>query len=147
MSFCGDSVMRITFDPSTLKQTRWYQLLIRFVLGGFITAATGIIGKEFGPAVGGLFLAFPAIFPASSTLIEKHEKEKKERAGLRGDKRARQLVSVDAAGTAIGCVGLFAFALVVDLAIRHTAAWLAISAATLAWAAVSVFFWQLRKRI
>ena len=28
-----------------------------------------------------LFLAFPAIFPASATLIEKHEKEKKEREG------------------------------------------------------------------
>jgi hypothetical protein len=30
-----------------------------------------------GPRVGGLFLAFPAIFPASATLVEKHEKQKK----------------------------------------------------------------------
>ena len=33
--------------------------------------------KRYGPGVAGLFLAFPAIFPAGATLIEKHEKEKK----------------------------------------------------------------------
>jgi hypothetical protein len=32
----------------------------------------GLIAARFGPVVGGLFLAFPAIFPASATLIEKH---------------------------------------------------------------------------
>ena len=47
---------------------------------GLITAVAGIIAKQFGPGIGGLFLAFPAIFPASATLIEKHEKQKKENA-------------------------------------------------------------------
>jgi hypothetical protein len=30
----------------------------------------GLLAKKFGSTVGGLFLAFPAIFPASATLIE-----------------------------------------------------------------------------
>ena len=50
-----------------------------------MTVLAGVIAKKFGPVVGGLFLAFPAIFPASATLIEKHERERKERKGLKGD--------------------------------------------------------------
>ena len=38
--------------------------------------------QRWGPGIGGLFLAFPAIFPASATLVEKHEKQKKNRAGI-----------------------------------------------------------------
>jgi hypothetical protein len=60
--------------------------------------------------VGGLFLAFPAIFPASATLIEKHEKERKQRDGLKGAYQAAEAVSVDAAGAAIGTyLGEFPF--------------------------------------
>jgi hypothetical protein len=36
---------------------------IRFVIGGLITTATGLVARKFGPVVGGLFLAYPAIFP------------------------------------------------------------------------------------
>ena len=42
------------------------------------------------PVVGGLFLAFPAIFPASATLIEKHGRERKEKAGLAGARRCKR---------------------------------------------------------
>jgi hypothetical protein len=73
--------MRIKVDLSVIGQTRWYEYAIRFLFGGLITAVAGITAKQFGPIIGGLFLAFPAIFPASATLIEKHEKEKKEREG------------------------------------------------------------------
>jgi len=72
-----------------------------------ITALAGIIAKKFGPGIGGLFLAFPAIFPASATLIEKHEKEKKESLGLKGAARGRNAASIDAAGSSLGSVGLF----------------------------------------
>jgi hypothetical protein len=44
-------------------------------------------------------LAFPSIFPASATLIEKHEKEKKEKKGLQETQRGRKAVSIDAAGS------------------------------------------------
>jgi hypothetical protein len=81
--------MRIQIDTSSLKQTRWHEFAVRFLLGGLITAATGIIGKKYGPSVGGLFLAFPVIFPASATLIDKHERGKKQgqAAGVRGCRR------------------------------------------------------------
>jgi hypothetical protein len=139
--------MRIEIDFSAWKRTRWYELAARFLLGGFITAATGLISKEWGPSVGGLFLAFPAIFPASATLIDKHEKEKKQRAGLEARRRARQLVSVDAAGTAIGSIGLFVFALLNSQLIARYTPWLVILAATLLWFAVSVLIWHIRKRM
>jgi hypothetical protein len=139
--------MRVRFDVSNIRKSRWHELAIRFLLGGLITVAAGLIGKKYGAAVGGLFLAFPAIFPASATLIDKHEKEKKQRAGLQGTGRARQLVSVDAAGTAMGSVGLFVFALLVTELVRQHSAWLVISAATLVWIGVSVLIWHVRKRM
>ncbi|HTS08556.1 MAG TPA: DUF3147 family protein, partial [Candidatus Eisenbacteria bacterium] len=90
--------MRVKIDTSGLKATNWHQLLLRFVFGGLVTAAAGLIAKIYGPAVGGLFLAFPAIFPASATLIEKHERERKQKTGLHGTVRARKAVAIDAAG-------------------------------------------------
>ena len=76
--------MIVQFKPSALRQTRGYEYLVRFVLGGVMTAVAGLIAARFGPVIGGLFLAFPAIFPASVTLIEKHVRERKEKAGLPG---------------------------------------------------------------
>jgi hypothetical protein len=69
----GESLTKITVDLSSVRQTTWQQFATRFLVGGTITSVVGIIAKEFGPGIGGLFLAFPAIFPASATLIEKHE--------------------------------------------------------------------------
>jgi hypothetical protein len=75
-------------------------------LGGSVTVIAGLLAKEFGPVLGGLFLAFPAIFPASATLIEKHETEKKQKAGIMNSMRDRQAAGVDACGAAMGSIGL-----------------------------------------
>jgi len=136
--------MRTEVDLSALKQTRWQQLLVRFCLGGAITAATGIIAKKYGPGVGGLFLAFPAIFPAGATLIEKHEREKKRKAGLDGRRRARKAAAVDAAGAAIGSIGLLAFALLISRFVTRYKPWIVVLGGTLCWAGC-VFLWRLRK--
>ncbi len=120
---------------------------MRFVLGGLITAVAGIIAKEFGPVMGGLFLAFPAIFPASASLIEKHEKQRKEEKGLHGAKRGRQAASVDAAGSAIGSIGLLLFAWVVWRFLPQHNAVLVIALATIVWFLVAVAGWQIRKRV
>jgi Protein of unknown function (DUF3147). len=82
--------MIVQFKPSALRQTRWYEYLVRFVLGGAMTVVAGLIAARFGPVVGGLFLAFPAIFPASATLIEKHVRQRKEEAGCRERGAARK---------------------------------------------------------
>jgi hypothetical protein len=104
--------MIVRFKPSVLFQTRWYEYLIRFALGGAMTVVAGLIAARFGPVIGGLFLAFPAIFPASATLIEKHVRERKEKAGLPGARRGKEAAALDAAGAALGSFGLAAFGLV-----------------------------------
>jgi len=139
--------MLIKVNPSALKQTKWHEYLVRFAFGGLITAAAGIIAKKFGPEVGGLFLAFPAIFPATATLIEKHETEKKQKKGLKGIVRGRNAASVDAAGSAMGSVGLFVFAVIVLHFIAAHNLWLVLAGAMLGWLAVSVLTWLIRKRV
>jgi hypothetical protein len=137
--------MRVKVDTSSLGQIKWHQYATRFALGGLITAGAGIVAKEFGPVIGGLFLAFPAIFPAGATLIEKHEEEKKAKQGLNGSLRGRQAASVDAAGSAIGSLGLLVFAMVVWLFAPSHRPWAVLLGAMAAWLAVSVLIWQIRK--
>jgi hypothetical protein len=139
--------MRIQVDLSTLRQGKWYEYAVRFLFGGIITALAGMIAKKFGPGIGGLFLAFPAIFPASATLIEKHEKEKKESLGLHGTARGRSAASVDAAGSSMGSIGLLVFALAVSQFLQRDPPWIVLPAATLLWLAVSVAVWQIRKAL
>ena len=139
--------MQVKVDPSVIRQTRWYEYAIRFLSGGLITAVAGIIAQKLGPVIGGLFLAFPAILPASATLIEKHEKQKKDGEGLRGTRRGREAASVDAAGSAMGSVGLLAFALLVWQFLPRHSAWMVLTGATVAWLVVSVLIWHLRKRV
>jgi 4-hydroxybenzoate polyprenyltransferase len=142
----AENVMRVRFDTAALRQTKWHQYAIRFLFGGLITAAAGIIAKQYGPVIGGLFLAFPAIFPAGATLIEKHEKVKKQKAGMSGTVRGRQAASVDAAGAAMGSVGLLVFALLVWEFVSRHRSWIVLLVATAAWLVVSVLIWQIRKR-
>ncbi len=137
--------MRVKIDLSALRETKWRDYAIRFLFGGLITAVAGIIAKAFGPGVGGLFLAFPAIFPASATLIEKHERQKKERQGVDGTVRGRMAASVDAAGAAMGSLGLAVFAFVVWKLVPRDSHWMVLIAATTSWLAVSVLVWKIRK--
>ena len=58
-------------------------------LGGW-TLLAAILAERFGPAFGGLFLAFPAIFPSSARLMDKHERQKKAQAGITATLRGRQ---------------------------------------------------------
>jgi hypothetical protein len=139
--------MRVKIDSSALRQTQWHDYAIRFFFGGLITAIAGIIAKELGPGVGGLFLAFPAIFPASATLIEKQEKQKKERQGVDGTVRGRKAASIDAAGAAMGSLGLVVFAVVVWKLVPRYSHWMVLVAATTSWCAVSVLVWKIGKAV
>jgi hypothetical protein len=141
------TAMRIQINPSPLFKTKWYEYATRFVLGGLITVGAGLIAEKWGPGVGGLFLAFPAIFPASATLIEKHEKQSKQAKGLAGEQRAKNAAAVDAAGASIGGIGLLAFALVGSAFLPDRSAPLILLLGTCAWFLVSVIFWIWRKAI
>jgi hypothetical protein len=122
-----------------------HEWAIRFVFGGLCCVAAGLIAERFGPGIGGLFLAFPAIFPAGASLVEAHEEKHKARAGFDDTNRGRAVASVDAAGASIGCIGLAGFALVFWLCLPTLDTWVVSLLASLAWLLLSVTFWLLRK--
>lgn len=110
-------------DFGQLSQTRWQDLAIRFGFGALVSVAAGVIAMYFGERVGGLLLAFPAILPATLTLIEKEE----------GEKRSFH----DLQGTVAGACGLVAFGVVGATTIGRLATPVALLASLLAWCIVA----------
>jgi hypothetical protein len=137
--------LNISVDFSALRRAKWHQFALRFMFGGIICVLAGLISQKYGPGVGGLFMAFPAIFPASATLLENEEKEKKERVGLHGSICGRKVAGVDAAGAAMGCLGMIAFAAIVWQLLPKQSAPTVLIGATAAWFCVSVLVWQMRR--
>lgn len=135
----------IRISLSSLREGRWYEYVIRFALGGAATVFTGLVSSRYGASVGGLFLALPAIFCASATLIATHEIRRKREAGLRGERRGQMAAALDSAGAALGSGGMFAFALVFWLTVEKSVA-AAFVAASCAWIAVSVAAWFARRK-
>lgn len=135
----------IRFSTSSLREGRWYEYLIRFALGGAATVFTGFVSSWYGASIGGLFLALPAIFCASATLIEKHEIRRKRETGLAGERRGQEAAALDSAGTALGALGLLAFAIVFSLLIEWSVA-AAFVGASLTWLVVSVAAWFVRRK-
>jgi hypothetical protein len=134
--------MLVRLSISSLKDSRWYEYVVRFALGGIATVFTGVVSSSYGPSVGGLFLALPAVFCASATLIESHEARRKREAGLAGKRRGREAAALDAAGAALGSLGMLGFAVtfcafVERQSIAAFAAWLS------AWAVVAFVAWRI----
>lgn len=123
---------QIQVKPSALKRTRLSEYVIRFVFGGLITAITGLIAHQFGPVIGGLFLAFPAILPASATLIERHSGKDKAKATT--------------GGSSLGAVGLLAFGAVVWATAGRIPPWGLLAVALVAWFATAAAAWFLLRR-
>jgi Protein of unknown function (DUF3147) len=135
----------IEFNWSSLKDTEAHEYAVRFLFGGLATVVAGLVARRYGPGIGGLFLAFPAIFPASATMIENHEKKRKAAIGSDGRPRGRMAASLDSSGASLGCVGLMAFAYVLWRWIDDHNAWLMISVATALWLSIACLLWKLRE--
>ncbi len=73
---------------------------MRFALGAAVSIVAGIISSVGGPRIGGVFLAFPAILPASLTFIQQKE----------GTRKADR----DAIGAVLGGLALVVFAAVAE---------------------------------
>jgi hypothetical protein len=132
--------MRPKLSFGALKEGRWYEYVARFVLGGIATVVTGLISSRWGPSIGGLFLALPAIFCASATLVEKHEMRRKHEAGLSGRRRGEEAAALDAAGAALGGFGLLAFAVTFSFLVERNVA-VAFAASFVAWATFAMTAW------
>jgi hypothetical protein len=98
-------------------------LAVRFAFGFGVSVAAGLVTLEAGNRVGGLFLAFPAILPASLTLIDKRE--------------GRQKAATDVSGAVLGAVGLISFALVSWQLSGHAPLGITQGAAAAAWIATA----------
>src|ERR1700676_1210411 len=138
-------LVRVSLDFSAFGRTKGYEYAVRFLFGGATTVVAGLLAKHFGPALGGLFLAFPAIFPASATLVEKHEKEKKQHAGIFHTRRGRQAAAVDAAGAAMGSLGLALFGFTIWKWLPLWRPWPVLLCGTVGWLVTSFALWRIRK--
>jgi hypothetical protein len=138
--------MLVRFKLAALKETQAHEYLARFALGGLTTVAAGLVADYGGPALGGLMLAFPAIFCASATLIEKHERAKKQSKRLQGARRGKQAAALDAAGAAWGSIAMAAFAVAVYL-LATGSPFACLAAASLVWLAVAVAVFFARRKL
>jgi uncharacterized membrane protein (GlpM family) len=119
--------MAPALHADALRRTHTSAYLIRFGFGGSMTALAGIIAHAYGPAIGGLFLAFPAILPASLTLVATQD--------------GRQSAVEEARGAILGAVGLGAFAAAVWLLGGRIATALVLMFAAATWFIISCTLW------
>jgi hypothetical protein len=139
--------MRVKLKFDSLKQTKPTEYMSRFVFGGAVTVLAGFVADHYGPVLGGLFLAFPGIFPAGVSLVEEHKTLREKAEGKRGMRSARGQASVEAAGASVGTLGLMGFAVVLwqGLPGHNFLPMLLLAAGT--WVAVSWLFWWTRERM
>jgi hypothetical protein len=119
--------LRPQFDTAGLKKSKPWEYAVRFVFGGVVTVLAGLAAKVWGPLIGGLFLAFPAILPASLTLVKRHN--------------GREQAVDDARGGRLGSVGLIGFAATVWAAARCWTPVVVLAVATAVWLAIDGILW------
>jgi hypothetical protein len=114
-------------EPSGLTEAKPWEHVVRFLFGGLVTAGAGLIAHRWGPTIGGLFLAFPAILPASLTLVKRHD--------------GRSKAVDDARGARIGALALVLFAAGVWLGAGAWPMPILLASVTLLWILVSIGVW------
>jgi hypothetical protein len=110
---------RPRFDGGALRKQSPRDYFIRFAFGAVISAVAPAVAIVVGARIGGTLLAFPAILPASLTLIER--------------KSGRDEAVVDSKGAALGGVALVVFAIVAARALPRLNAVAALTVAGLSW--------------
>jgi hypothetical protein len=112
-----------SLSPQGLKDKKPQDYMVRFVFGASISLIAALVSLKY-QLFGGVFLAFPAILPASLTLVERDS--------------GRKEASIDAEGAIIGAVGQMAFALVAAFGIEPLGAITALMMAAVSWLLVAV---------
>jgi hypothetical protein len=119
--------MTPTLDLHRLRDKKPWEFLLRFAFGGAVTVATQLIARAFGPEIAGLFLAFPAILPASLTLLWQHD----------GPLEA----SRDATGAMAGSIALVPFAVCARWGFGVPPPGVVLAVASVAWFATGALLW------
>jgi hypothetical protein len=114
----------IRVEPSKLREVKPHELAVRFAFGAVISMVAATVGQRYGARVGGVFLAFPAILPASLTLVAK--------------KDGKQAAEDDGRGAVLGSLGMVAFAAVASVGFHSLPVAAVLALATLAWATTGV---------
>lgn len=117
------------FDAGALNQVRLGGMALRFAAGALTSVCAGGVTLLFGPRIGGILLAFPAILVASLTLIEQDD----------GVEEARE----DARGAMAGGAAMTLFALVAALLFGHLPGALVLALAALTWVTVAFGLYRL----
>jgi hypothetical protein len=120
-------------DLRSLRGIKPRQYVVRFVFGFLVSSAATMVTAVWGARVGGVFLAFPAILPASLTLIQAEY--------------GRHEAAADAKGGQLGGIGLIAFGLVAWQLLPRLAPSLALVLATAAWCLVSAGAYLVLRRL
>jgi hypothetical protein len=139
--------MHVGVNFRKLRETTPLEMLSRFAFGGAVTVVASLVARRYGPVIGGLFLAFPGIFPPSLSLTEKHAEKRKAAEGKVGTRFGRAEASVESAGASAGALGLAAFALVIWKGVPGHGILPIVVVATAAWALVSTALWRIRERL
>jgi uncharacterized protein DUF3147 len=121
--------MRPTFKPGGLKKAKPWEYVVRFAFGGFVTVCAALVAEAYGPAIGGLLLAFPAILPASLTLVNQHD--------------GRSKATDDARGARLGSLALAIFGVPVWLCATSWPPSIVLATATLGWLLVASALWAI----
>jgi hypothetical protein len=116
-------------DLTGVKKSKPWEYAVRFAFGGAVTVLATLATKTWGPVVGGLFLAFPAILPASLTLVKRHD--------------GRAQATEDARGGRLGSVGLIGFAATVWCLAMRWPPFAVLAVATVVWLAIVGVLWAL----
>lgn len=121
----GEATPRI--DVGKLRDVKGKEMAARFGLGAAVSIVAGIISHLAGARLGGVFLAFPAILPASLTFVQ--------------DKEGTRTADRDALGAVLGGSGLVVFATVGESMFGRQNSAAVLAAALLGWLLASVAFY------
>ena len=110
--------------PSDIAEHGLKDYAVRFGFGAAIALVAGLLGMWFGPKFGGVFLGFPAILPASLTLIQK--------------KGGKEQAAIDSEGAVLGALAFLAFAIVVTLVVVRLGVVPTLIVGVTVWTAVAV---------
>jgi uncharacterized membrane protein (GlpM family) len=129
----SDGSEAIGVSLGKVAKVRPRELGLRFVLGFVISVVAGVITVVGGPKLGGMFLAFPSILPASLTLLAK--------------RHGRRAAELEARGSVLGAVALAAFAGWCWLAFERLAPPVVLLGGLVVWIAGAVLLYRATRRL